>query len=56
MTVHFNQAATGALVGTTDAHRIAGPGRVESLRIWPPEEKSIIQIGRFAIPYKLSEK
>ncbi len=56
LTVHFNQAATGALVGTTDAHRIAGPGRVESLRIWPPEEKSIIQIGRFAIPYKLSEK
>jgi len=53
LTVHFNQAATGALVGTTDAHRIAGSSRVESLRIWPPEDKSIVQIGRFAIPYKL---
>jgi hypothetical protein len=56
LTVHFNRAATGALVGTTDAHRIAGPGRVESLRIWPPEDKSIVQIGRFGIPYKLLEK
>jgi len=56
LSVHFNLAATGALVGTTDAHRIAGSSRVESLRIWPPEDKSIVQIGRFAIPYKLSEK
>jgi hypothetical protein len=56
LSVHFNQAATGALVGTTDAHRIAGSSRVESLRIWPPEDKSIVQIGRFAIPYKVSEK
>ena len=28
--------------------------RLESLHIWPPEEKAIIQIGRFGIPYKLS--
>ena len=56
LSVHFNQAATGALVGTTDAHRIAGSSRVESLRIGPPEDKSIVQIGRFAIPYKVSEK
>jgi hypothetical protein len=26
---------------------------VESLHIWPPEEKALIQIGRFGIPYKL---
>jgi hypothetical protein len=26
---------------------------VESLHIWPPQEKAIIQIGRFGIPYKL---
>jgi hypothetical protein len=56
LTVHFNHAANGALVGTTNAHRIVGSSRVESLRIWPPEDKSIIQIGRFAIPYKVSEK
>jgi hypothetical protein len=53
LTVHFNRAATGALVGTTDAHWIAGSSRVESLHIWPPQDKGIIQIGRFGIPYKL---
>jgi hypothetical protein len=56
LSVHFNHAATGALVGTTDAHRIAGSSRVESLRIWPPGEKALIQIGRFGIPYKLGEE
>jgi hypothetical protein len=53
LSVHFNVAATGALVGTTDAHRIKDPTRLESLHIWPPEEKAMIQIGRFGIPYKL---
>jgi len=56
LSVHINQAATGALVGLTDAHRIAGSSRVESLRIWPPGEKGLIQIGRFGIPYKLGEE
>jgi hypothetical protein len=55
LTVHFNQAATGALMGTTDAQWISGSTRVESLHIWPPQEKAIIQIGRFGIPYKLGE-
>jgi hypothetical protein len=49
-------AATGALLGTTDAHRIAGSSRVESLHIWPPADKSLIQIGRFAIPYELGQE
>ncbi len=53
LNVHFNVAATGALVGTTDAHRIAGSSRIESLHIWPPDEKALIQIGRFGISYKL---
>lgn len=52
LSVHFNEAATGALVGTTDAHWIAGSGHIESLHIWPPD-KALIQIGRFGIPYKL---
>jgi hypothetical protein len=56
LSVHFNHAATGALVGTTDARRIAGSTRVESLRIWPPSEKALIQIGRFGISYKLGEE
>jgi len=53
LSVHFNEAATGALVGTTDAHIIAGSSRVASLRIWPPGTKALMQIGRFGIPYEL---
>jgi hypothetical protein len=53
LTVHFNRAATGELVGTTEAHWITGSSRIESLHIWPPQDKAIIQIGRFGIPYKL---
>ena len=56
LSVHFNQAATGALVGTADARRIVGSTRVESLHIWPPGERALIQIGRFGIPYKLGEE
>jgi len=52
--VHINQATTGELVGNTDAHRIAGHTRVESLRIWPPSDRSLIQIGRFGIPYEVT--
>jgi hypothetical protein len=54
--VHFNQAGTGELVGHAEAHLIAGHMRVESLRIWPPSDREIVQIGRFAIPYELGEK
>lgn len=53
--VHINTAASGALVGETEAHKIAEQTRVESIRIWPPTEKSIIQIGRFEIPYQLAD-
>jgi hypothetical protein len=53
LSVHFNLAETGALIGTTDAHRIMGSTRVESLHIWPPGEMATVQIGRFGIPYKL---
>ncbi|MGO9318795.1 MAG: hypothetical protein ACLPXT_05105 [Terracidiphilus sp.] len=53
--VHFYGAATGSLMGSTEAHRIAGTSRVESLHIWPPADKAMIQIGRFGIPYELGE-
>ncbi len=56
LSVHFYEAATGALVGTAEAHRIAGSSRVESLHIWPPADKALIQIGRFGIPYELGEE
>src|SRR5271157_5669402 len=53
LSFHFHEAATGALVGTTDAHRIAGSSRVESLHIWPPGDRALIQSGRFGIPYEI---
>jgi hypothetical protein len=56
LSVHFHEAATGKLVGMADAHRIAGSSRVESLHIWPPGDKPLIQIGRFGIPYELGEE
>jgi hypothetical protein len=56
LNVHFHEAATGALVGTTEAHRIAGSSRVESLHIWPPADKPLIQIGRFGMSYELGEE
>ncbi len=59
LSVHFNVAATGVLVGQSAAHRMTGSPRIESLRIWPPAERSakaaILQIGRFAIPYEIKE-
>jgi hypothetical protein len=54
--VHFHEAATGALVGTADAHLMVGQRGVTSLRIWPPKEKAQIQIGRFVIPYEIGEE
>ena len=56
LSFHFNQAATGELVGTCEAYRMAGSSRVESLHIWPPGDKAIIQIGRFAIPYEIGDE
>jgi hypothetical protein len=56
LSVHFNEAATGKPIETTTAHRMADSNRVESLRIWPPDRKALIQIGRFGLPYRLREK
>jgi len=55
LNVHFNLAATGALIGQASAHRMAGSPRVESLHIWPPD-RAILQIGRFSIPYELKDE
>jgi hypothetical protein len=55
LNVHFNVASTGALVGTAEAHKLPGSPRVEILRIWPPADKAMFQIGRFGLPYELEE-
>jgi hypothetical protein len=53
LNVHFNEALTGKLVGVAEAHPIAGNFRIASLRIWPPGDRPLIQIGRFGVPYEL---
>ncbi len=53
--VRFHVAATGVLVGVAEAHRIAGSTRVESLHIWPPGDKSLVQIGRFGLSYEIGD-
>jgi hypothetical protein len=52
----FYDATTGDLRGTTAAHRVTAGSRVESFRIWPPSGHSLIQIGRFAVPYTLDNQ
>jgi len=54
--VRLYEALTGKPVGTAKATRIPGAGVVRSLRILPPGEKPLIQIGRFGIPYELLDK
>jgi len=56
LNIHIHQALTGALVVSAEAHRIQGSTRVESLRIWPPGERPVIQIGRFGLPYSMLER
>jgi hypothetical protein len=54
--VHFNEAATGALVGTTNAHLIPGARGITSLHIWPPSVRPLVQIGRFGMAYELGRE
>jgi hypothetical protein len=51
--VSFYEAQSGKLLGTVEAKRISRMGRIESFRILPPGDKAQIQIGRFAMLYKL---
>ena len=55
LVVKFYDATTGAERGTATAHRMAQSTRIESFRVWPPGDQSILQIGRFSLPYKLTE-
>jgi hypothetical protein len=51
--VHFYEAATGQPVASVAATLMTGVTRVESFRIWPPGERSTIQIGRFGFSYQI---
>lgn len=52
LTVKFYEAETGKPLGTVQATRTSRAGRIESFHIYPPAEKSLIQIGRFAFHYE----
>jgi hypothetical protein len=54
--VHFYLAETGVDKGTVVARAPDKPIAVVPLRIWPASEKSVIQIGRFLMPYTLEEQ
>jgi hypothetical protein len=53
--VKFYEATNGLERGTAVAHRMPQGNRVESFRLWPPGDQSILQIGRFSLPYRLTE-
>jgi hypothetical protein len=55
LVVKFFQATNGVEIGTVTAHRMPQGNRIESFRIWPPGDQAILQIGRFSLPYRLSE-
>ena len=51
--VTFYDALSGSERGNVIARPMAAGIRVESFRIWPPADRSILQIGRFQMPYSL---
>lgn len=51
LAVHIFDAVSGTERVTVIAKPIAGSHRVESFHIWPPAERSIIQIGRYMVAY-----
>jgi len=55
LSITFYDASTGTKRGTASANHLATGSRVESFRIWPPGDRAILQIGRFALPYTLGE-
>jgi hypothetical protein len=52
--VTFYLAQSGKPVGQVEAKRNLSITRVESLRIWPPGDKSVIQLGRFTVGFTLA--
>lgn len=53
--VKFYESASGKLMGSVEASLNPAITRVESFRIWPPGEHSLIQIGRFTFSYQIGE-
>jgi hypothetical protein len=54
LTVKFYEAASGKQLGSVEATLNSSIKSVASFRVWPPNEKSVMQIGRFTFPYQLA--
>lgn len=53
LTVKFYEAQTARYIGSVQAERQSRIGRIESFHVYPPSEKALIAIGRFAFAYQL---
>ncbi len=49
--VHIYDAETGAARGDLLARPLIPRAPIISVKIWPPSGRSVLQIGRFAVPY-----
>jgi hypothetical protein len=54
LTIKFYEAASGKPVGDVEAVLNPSIKSVASFRVWPPGDKSVMQIGRFTFPYQLT--
>lgn len=55
LNVKFYEAASGRPLGSIEARLNPSITRVESFRVWPPADRSLIQIGRFTFSYQIGE-
>ena len=53
LTVTFSEASSGKPMVTVSAPRSTTIRGVQSIHVWSPTEGSVIQLGRFVIPYSL---
>lgn len=53
--VRFYESSSGLFLGSVTARLNSSIHRVESIRIWSPSGRSLIQIGRFTFPYRIGD-
>ena len=54
LSVKFYEAESGKYLGDVEAVRNSRIGKIESFHIFAPSERSEVQIGRFAFPYRFA--
>jgi len=55
LSVKFYDSSSGLLLGSVEARLNPSIHRVESFRIWPPSDRSLVQIGRFTFGYRIGD-